>query len=138
MIERNRTTGSVYPLLVTLLLAIATLIFGGCSLASKNSWASTSESTVSSPYEASELALRNYIYYLSKEQVLKPALVGISSDIEGFAKSGEQVWEVRIVNKEKGLMALYFVNPKTGAVHMVCSPGQWQKNQCVESRDFKK
>ena len=88
---------------------------------------------VSSPYQASELALRNYIYYSLGEQVLKPALVGISRDIDGFAKSGDQVWEVRIVNKEKGLIALYFVSPKTGNVHMVCKPGQWQKNRCAKS-----
>ena len=90
------------------------------------------EAEVSSPYQASELALRSYIHYLSKEQVLKPTLVGINQDIADFAKSGDQVWEVRIVNKEE-LVVLYFVHQKTGEVHMVCKPGEWAKNQCTEA-----
>ena len=86
---------------------------------------------VSSADQASEIALRNYLFYSFGEQVLKPALVGISHDIEGFAKSGNRVWEVRIVNKEKGLRAMYFINPRTGAAYMVCKPGQWQENRCT-------
>ncbi len=104
--------------------------FAAC--ADKNHSAQQLQQTeVSSPYQASELALRSYIHYLSKEQVLKPALVGINQDIADFAKSGDQVWEVRIVNKEE-LVVLYFVHPKTGEVHMVCKPGEWAKNRCTE------
>jgi len=115
---------------------ILTLLTGTLSvnaLSSGKGKAAIDAAEISSPYRASELALRNYIYYLSEEHVLKPTLVGISTDINGFAKSGDKVWEVRIVSEKKGLRALYFVNPKTGDVHMVCKPGQWQDNQCVES-----
>jgi hypothetical protein len=55
-----------------------------------------------------------------------PRLFFLGFDMDGFAKSGDKIWEVRITtlmpSARVALRAIAWVNPDTAQVHFVCGP----------------
>jgi len=86
--------------------------------------------TVEKSSDAQLLALREYILTKSGDSAAPPQLVSFGEGVKGFAKPGEEVWEVRIINPKTGLKAAVFVHPDTKEAYIPCLPYDWAKSNC--------
>ena len=88
------------------------------------------ESQVPTAREAACLATEAYVERMGglsdNESFDGPRLLFLGFDVEGFARSGDKIWEVRITTSMASalvaLRAIAWVNPDTAKVHFVCGP----------------
>lgn len=79
---------------------------------------------VSSADEARELALQTLVrrgHGMRAEEGLQcRGVLVLGFDVEGFAQTGDRVWEVRAMDVEGRLMAILWVHADSGKVHFAC------------------
>ena len=72
--------------------------------------------------DAKKVLLTKYPNILDEARMVGPVIAKITSGIEGFAESGEEVWHIRIINNNGGIKALFFVHPQSGKLFELQSP----------------
>ena len=89
------------------------------------------ESWKISKSEAEKIILNKYPNILSNARFAKHTTAELESDVEGFARTNEKVWQIRVVCEKGGLHAVFLVHPGSGIVYVVWEPNEEQSTKCI-------
>lgn len=80
--------------------------------------------------EAKQIVLAKYPDILNSARMVGPMIAKVTTEIDSFAKPGEELWHIRIICINGGTKGLFFIHPLSGGVYDIQSSNGDDSKRC--------